>query len=109
MNAVIKIETAAGPIKLLDRLKLIERDLGRTNDSPRFGPRIIDLDILMVDDRVVRSSRVTIPHPRMHRRRFVLRPLCDIDPQAVHPVLQQSMKDLLDDLAEEGLKVILYR
>jgi 2-amino-4-hydroxy-6-hydroxymethyldihydropteridine diphosphokinase len=109
VNAVIKIETAAEPIKLLDRLKLIEKNHGRTNDSPRFGPRIIDLDILMLDDRVIRSSRLTIPHPRMHYRRFVLIPMCDIDPQAVHPVLKKNMKNLLDDLPEEGQKVILYR
>ena len=109
VNAVIKIETAAGPIKLLDRLKLIEKNQGRTNDSPRFGPRILDLDILMVDDRVIRSRRLTIPHPRMHHRRFVLIPMCDIDPQAVHPVLKKNMQDLLDDLTEEGQKVILYR
>ncbi len=109
MNAVIKIETAVGPIKLLDRLKLIEKNQGRTSDSARFGPRILDLDILMVADRVIQSPRLTIPHPRMHHRRFVLIPMCDIDPQTVHPVLKKSMQDLLNDLTAEEQKVILYR
>ena len=109
VNAVIKIETAEGPYELLARLKEIERNNGRTGGARRFGPRVLDLDILMFDDLVVKSSRLTLPHPRMHQRRFVLQPMCDIDPFVVHPVLKESMRQLLDQIAAKAQKVILYR
>ena len=109
VNAVVKIKTADSPLELLGRLKEIEKKSGRTGDAIRFGPRALDLDIIMFDDLVVKSSRLTLPHPRMHRRRFVLQPMCDIDPSVVHPGFKKSMKQLLDDVPEEGQRIILYR
>ena len=109
VNCVIKIETDLAPLSLLDILKSIERAAGRIRDAVRFGPRILDLDILLFDDLVLNLPTLTVPHPRMHKRRFVLKPICDIDPDINHPVLHRSMGSLLKDLDEEGQSIIEYR
>ena len=109
VNFVAKIETTLDPLQLLYKLKSIERDVGRLNDPIKFGPRILDLDIIFFDDLVTNSSGMIIPHPRMHKRRFVLRPLCDIDPKIVHPVLKKDVQNLLDMLNENEQRVVEYR
>lgn len=109
VNAVVKVKTNDSPHELLARLKEIEQKNGRTTRSRRFGPRVLDLDILMFDDLVVKSPRLTLPHPRMHQRRFVLQPMCDIDPSVVHPLLKKNMRHLLDRIPAKEQKVILYR
>jgi len=98
INAVIKISTRLDPYELLDQLKQIERDAGRTDTGTRFGPRCLDLDILLYGDDIVETDRLVVPHPRMHKRRFVLLPFCDIDPHIVHPVLGKTIHSLLADL-----------
>ena len=98
VNLVVKIETRFNPFRLLDKLKLIQSNAARNYDVERFGPRIIDLDIIMYDDFVINSPELIIPHARMHKRRFVLKPFCDIDPHIVHPVLKKDMQYLLDSL-----------
>lgn len=108
LNAVLKIETTLEPFDLLERLKLIEADSGRDFNQVRFGPRTLDLDILLYDKRVINSEKLVIPHPRMHERRFVLKPLCEIDPLIVHPVLKKSVTRLLEELGDNGQKVINY-
>ena len=95
VNAVAKIKTNLDPFKLLDDLKSIERKAGRVRDIARFGPRIIDLDIILYDDSVIKAPGLEIPHPAMHKRRFVLKPICDIDECIIHPFLKQDMKHLL--------------
>ena len=75
-----RIQTSLEPRELLTVLLELERDLGRTRDGPRFGPRTIDLDILLYDDRVVDEPGLRIPHPRMAERAFVLEPLAELDP-----------------------------
>jgi 7,8-dihydro-6-hydroxymethylpterin-pyrophosphokinase len=75
----------------------------------RFGPRVLDLDIIFFDDLVLDSDSLVLPHPRMHQRRFVLQPICDIDPTIVHPVLKKDMQSLLADLGKDEQKVIEYR
>jgi 2-amino-4-hydroxy-6-hydroxymethyldihydropteridine diphosphokinase len=85
VNAVALVGTDLAPRALLDRLLGIECDLGRTRDGPRFGPRTIDLDLLLYDDLVLDEPGLTIPHPRMHERRFVLEPLAEIAPGLVVP------------------------
>lgn len=85
VNAVARISTAFSPIELLDRLQVLENGLGRRRDGPRFGPRLIDLDLLLYDDLQYRDERLELPHPRMHQRRFVLEPLLEIAPDAVIP------------------------
>lgn len=109
INLMIKLETADDPFQLLDRIESIQRAAGRLQDPIRFGPRILDLDIILYDDRIIESERLTVPHPRMHKRRFVLKPICDIDPAIVHPVLKQEMQSLLKHLGEEEQKVFEYK
>jgi 2-amino-4-hydroxy-6-hydroxymethyldihydropteridine diphosphokinase len=89
VNAVIKIETDLDPFQLLNRLKSVEHEAGRTSDTV-----------------IINSPELTIPHPRMHKRCFVLRPLCDIAPDIIHPVLKKNMKDLLDNINAEDQKVL---
>jgi 2-amino-4-hydroxy-6-hydroxymethyldihydropteridine diphosphokinase len=109
MNAVIKVETRLAPLDLLKRLQAVQRDAGRTGDRVRFGPRVLDLDILLFNETVMDLPVLCIPHPRMHLRRFVLIPLCDIDPTVVHPVLKRDVRSLLKELSEEGQEVVEFR
>lgn len=109
INCVVKIETILDPYPLLDELRSIETQAGRTNGSVKFGPRILDLDIIFYDDRVENSSKLVIPHPRMHKRRFVLKPICDIDSKLVHPVLQKEMQYLLDNLDDSDQRILRYK
>lgn len=98
INAAVKLGTAAGPLRLLEMLQEIQRSAGRVKDPIPFGPRIIDLDIIFYDDAVIETAELVLPHPRMHKRAFVLRPICDIDPQLVHPVFHRQVQDLLGEL-----------
>lgn len=98
-NAAITIETTLDPAALLERLQEIERSLGRRRaEGVRWAPRTIDIDILLDGDLIMDEPGLTIPHPRMHERRFVLGPLCAISPDAVHPALRRSVRQLLSAL-----------
>jgi len=94
LNAVIKIETNYQPLDLLHVLQNIETQMGRVRNS-KWGPRIIDIDILFCDDLIFQTSELTIPHPYAHERDFVLKPMCDIDPDYIHPILKKTMTKLL--------------
>ena len=109
VNAVIKIETRSEPADLFRELKQVEKDFGRKKDAIRFGPRILDLDILLYDQLIVETVDLIIPHPRMHQRRFVLQPMCDIDSHMVHPVLKKDMQSLRDALGENEQRIIQIR
>lgn len=109
INQVVRVETELGPAALLDRLQEVQRRLGRTEPVVRFGPRVVDLDILLYDRLVLEGPRLSLPHPRMHRRRFVLKPLCDIGPDVVHPVLGRDVRTLLAELGEESQEVVELR
>ena len=98
INAAVKIETELTPLKLLDQLQAIQQNAGRDSHTIRFGPRTLDMDIIFYDDRIMRSDRLTLPHPRMHKRRFVLKPICDIDPQIIHPLIGKTVGQLLNEL-----------
>lgn len=100
VNGVIKIETDLDAGELLRRLKEIEYRLGR-RETLRWGPRTIDLDILLFDEEVIRSENIQVPHPSMHERQFVLIPLAEIDRDLIHPVLKKSIGHLLEDLKED--------
>jgi 2-amino-4-hydroxy-6-hydroxymethyldihydropteridine diphosphokinase len=108
VNGAVQIATAHAPLQLLEILQAIQRDAGRTEKKIRFGPRILDLDILFYDDLVMESRRLCLPHPRMHKRRFVLKPICDIDPTIVHPTLGRTVADLLVDLDETHQRITLH-
>ncbi len=107
VNAAIKIETFLDPFELLNELKSIEVGAGRDSKTVKFGPRVLDMDILLYDSVVINgSSDLHIPHPRMHKRRFVLKPVCDIDPELVHPVLKKNIRSLLDNLDDEEQGIV---
>ncbi|MGD9411744.1 MAG: 2-amino-4-hydroxy-6-hydroxymethyldihydropteridine diphosphokinase [Desulfobacterales bacterium] len=109
INMMVKLETADDPFQLLDHIEEIQRASGRMQDPIRFGPRILDLDIIFYDDRIIESERLVVPHPRMHKRRFVLKPICDIDPGIIHPVLKKEMQILLKSLGEKEQRVFEYK
>ncbi|HSS64133.1 MAG TPA: 2-amino-4-hydroxy-6-hydroxymethyldihydropteridine diphosphokinase [Gammaproteobacteria bacterium] len=94
INAVAKLATDLDPHVLLDAIQDIERAQGRERDAERWAPRIIDLDILLYGDCEMDNGRLTLPHPEMHRRRFVLQPLSDIAPDLEIPG-HGSLRDLL--------------
>jgi len=93
LNQVIKANTSLEPAELLAFLKEIEVSIGR-QDTFRFGPRLIDLDILFYDDLILNTPKLTIPHPRIPERAFVLIPLAEIDPEMRHPVLGKTIQEL---------------
>lgn len=109
VNAVVKIRTRLDPLPLLAELKSIQRRAGRTHDPIRFGPRIIDLDIIFYDDAVIQSPDLVVPHPRMHKRAFVLVPICDIDSKIIHPVFKKDVRCLLDTLNDSAQGIELYQ
>ena len=106
-NCAVAIETELAPAELLARLQGLEEALGRerrggTPEAQRYEPRPLDIDILLYDDRVISGpENLQIPHLLMHERRFVLRPLADLAPDLEHPVLYQSIRELLDVLEDE--------
>lgn len=99
LNAAALLETSLIPIDLLHSLLAIEHAMGRDRSTaPPKGPRIIDLDLLLVGDRIIQTPELTLPHPALHERRFVLAPLAEIAPNLQHPLLHQSIADLLAQL-----------
>jgi 2-amino-4-hydroxy-6-hydroxymethyldihydropteridine diphosphokinase len=100
-NGVVAVETSLGPRELLDFLLAVEGRMGRMRGE-RWGPRVIDLDILFFGPEVIRERGLEIPHPRLHARRFVLVPLQDIAPHFAHPLLGKTISQILAELKEEG-------
>ena len=99
LNGVVAIETKLSPLPLLHTLKDIETAIGRKHRT-RWGPREIDLDILIYEDLCLQTEKLVIPHAEMHRRRFVLAPLAEIAPGLMHPVLQETVQTLLERLED---------
>ena len=102
LNAAALLETQLDPFDLLDQLNQIELAADREPPSQRvrWGPRTLDLDILLYAQRVISNDELVVPHPMMHERWFVLKPLADLDPQAVHPLLQMTVGELLQYLEQ---------
>jgi len=95
LNQVLQASTTLRPAGLLKYLKTLEKRLGRT-PAVRYGPRLIDIDILFYDELVLQTPALTIPHPRLHERAFILVPLAALAPELVHPSLGCSIKSLLE-------------
>lgn len=105
LNCAVAFDTDLAPLELLDITEGIERGLGRTQKSNNghYRDRIIDIDILLYGDNIIVSDRLTIPHPLMHKRDFVLEPLAEIAPETQHPVLHKSIKQLMEENKEQML------
>ncbi|MFP4589302.1 MAG: 2-amino-4-hydroxy-6-hydroxymethyldihydropteridine diphosphokinase [Candidatus Bipolaricaulota bacterium] len=108
LNVVVKLGSLLEPTSLLNQCKVIERRVGRYR-TLRWGPRVIDLDVLLVDGYVVQNELVTLPHPQLQERRFVLEPLAELAPQWVHPGNCRSIKDLLGAVDDEKKVIKLAR
>lgn len=103
LNQSLEIETSLPAKELLQELLRIEKDIGRTRKE-RYGPRIIDIDILLFGDTILNDPELKLPHPELQNRRFALQPLSDIAPAAVHPLFHKSIAQLLDE-CEDPLPV----
>ena len=101
LNAVAEVRTELLPSRLLSTLQRIELKMGRRRTVPK-GPRTIDLDILFYDNAVVRTSALTIPHPRMEERKFVLAPLSELAPDLRHPLTHKTVREMLSDTADRS-------
>jgi len=100
LNQVIEIETSFSPRDLVKFLKETEKKLGRKKEV-RWEPRLIDLDILLFDNLILKEADLEIPHPRLSERKFVLKPLAEITPQLLHPVFKKKIKDLMETLEDD--------
>jgi len=101
INMALYIETHQSMDKCLTQLQAIELKMGRVK-TKKWGPRSIDIDILFYEDNQVTTEALTVPHPHMHERVFVLKPVCDIVPDFFHPVLKVTMKNLLRELVDDS-------
>ncbi len=100
LNQVIEVTTALSPLKLLEHLVEIEQLFGRTH-SERNAPRRLDIDVLLFDNAIIHNDTLTIPHPRMHERLFVLIPLADIAADVIHPIVNKTICNIRDDVIKK--------
>lgn len=96
LNTVVEVDTTLEPLALLRLMQAVERQLGRQPAVQRWGPRPIDLDLLFYEDHIITDPALTVPHPRLHERRFVLEPLAELAPGFLHPVLHEAISQLLE-------------
>ena len=106
LNQVLQLESILHPIDILQRALKIEKELGRERHE-RWGARLIDIDLLYYGDVILKMTDLTVPHPRLHERRFTLVPLAEIAPDFVHPILKKNNQELLAICTDSG-EVIVY-
>jgi len=102
LNIVVKIGTKLTPSGILGRILMIESLLGRVRDNKQYTSRLIDIDILLYGDIIVDEEILKIPHPLLHKRKFVLVPMCEIDSEMIHPVLNKSLAELLESCEDQN-------
>ncbi|HEX3008234.1 MAG TPA: 2-amino-4-hydroxy-6-hydroxymethyldihydropteridine diphosphokinase [Bacteroidales bacterium] len=102
LNMVIKIETQLSPLAILRMTQQIEKNAGRIKTPGQYSDRSIDLDILFYDHLIIKEEELTIPHPRLHERLFVLVPLMDIEPDYIHPTKNKTITQLFNECTDEG-------
>lgn len=100
LNQVLLIETSLKPLEVLEKINRIEEQLGRTRKL-KWESRIIDIDILFYEDFLIESTKLTVPHPYLHLRKFTLVPLAEIAPNFIHPLLKKSSRELLQELRDD--------
>jgi 2-amino-4-hydroxy-6-hydroxymethyldihydropteridine diphosphokinase len=102
LNQVILLETRLSPLELLDVCLTVEEKLGRRRQGQGYAARTIDIDILFFNEEVIAEERLTVPHPRLHERRFTLLPLVELMPGYVHPLLKKNIGALLNECADDS-------
>lgn len=102
-NQVLKIETNLPPTGLLEKIHRIEGMFGRERSSTGYSSRQMDIDILYFDDLILETEKLTIPHPLLHKRMFVLTPLCEIAPDFIHPALKLTSKQMKDNCTDKSV------
>lgn len=107
LNQILIIDTLLNPTEILEMIKLIEKEMGRVKTSDNYESRIIDIDILFYNNEIIELPNLVIPHPQLHKRRFTLVPLAEIDPMFRHPILKKTMQDLLND-CDDNSEVNVY-
>jgi 2-amino-4-hydroxy-6-hydroxymethyldihydropteridine diphosphokinase len=102
LNMAVEVETKLRPSGLLGRILMIEAEMGRLRHGRGYSSRIIDIDILLYGEKIMDTPILVIPHPKLHERRFVLEPLCEIAPDLVHPVMKKDIRTLLKDCNDKA-------
>jgi len=105
LNLVLKGKTKLCPEELLKDIKRIEKEIGR-KPTKKWGARIIDIDILFYDKKIIKTKKLKIPHPHLHRRNFVLIPLKEIAPRLMHPLIKKTVSQMLNDSSDKGAVVV---
>lgn len=102
-NQVLVVETSLNPMEVLQKIREIEKHFGRERKAGIYQSRMMDIDILFYDDLVMETDELTIPHPHIFERRFVLAPLCDICPELVHPGKSKPVREMLSECSDNSL------
>jgi len=108
LNMVVILETLLNPFEILDQVRIIESNLGRKRFADKYISRVIDIDIIFYGDQIINNEKLTVPHPRMHERNFVLVPFCDIEPDFVHPVINKSVKEILGISTDRSMVKVFH-
>jgi len=103
LNQILIVETDLKPMGILERIKSIEKEMGRVKTSESYESRTIDIDILFYNEEIIAFPELIIPHPQIHKRRFTLVPLAEIAPEFIHPVFNKSINDLLINCSDDSV------